>query len=485
MAGGDRYGTYSHNVLKKLRIPGPKPLPFVGSVLAYQEGMWDFDMKCSKKYGKLWGFYDGLLPVIAITDPSMIKTVLVKECYSNFTNRKIFGPLGFMKSAVFFSKDEEWKRIRTLLSPSFTSGKLKEMFPIISQYADVLVKHLREAALKGKPVTLKSIFGAYSMDVITSTSFGVNIDSLNNPQDPFVQNVRRLIKFDIFYPLVFTTILLPFLTPICEVLSICQFPRAATDFLKKSVQRMKESRLKDNQKHRVDLLQLMIDSQNSEEISAHKPLTDMELVAQSINLILAGYETTSTVLSFLMYLTATHPDIQQKLQKEIDAAFPNKAPPTYDAMLRLEYLDMVVNETLRLYPAIIRLERVCKKDVEISGVLFPKGTKVMVPIFVLHQDPEHWPEPENFLPERFSKENKDNVDPYLYMPFGSGPRNCIGMRFALMSMKLAVTRILQEFSVKPCKETQIPLKLGRQTIATPEVPIVVMFESRVGNLSGA
>ncbi|KAM9584456.1 cytochrome P450 3A9-like [Trichechus inunguis] len=199
------YGTYSHNVLKKLRIPGPKPLPFVGSFLAYQEGMWDFDMKCSKKYGKLWRFYDGLLPVIAITDPSMIKTVLVKECYSNFTNRKIFGPLGFMKSAVFFSEDEEWKRIRTLLSPSFTSGKLKEMFPIISQCGEVLVKHLREAAQKGKPVTLKSIFRTSSMDVITSTSFGVNIDSLNNPQDPFVQNVRRLIKFDIFDPLVFTT----------------------------------------------------------------------------------------------------------------------------------------------------------------------------------------------------------------------------------------------------------------------------------------
>ncbi|XP_012413707.1 cytochrome P450 3A12-like isoform X3 [Trichechus manatus latirostris] len=479
------YGTYSHNVLKKLRIPGPKPLPFVGSILAYRKGVWDFDMKCSKKYGKLWGFYDGQLPVIAITDPGMIKTVLVKECYSNFTNRRIIGPLGFMKSAVSLSKDEEWKRIRTLLSPSFTSGKLKEMFCIIGQYGDMLVKHLREEAQKGKPVTLKSIFGAYSMDVITSTSFGVNIDSLNNPQDPLLQNVRKLLKFDFFDPLLFTTTLFPFLTSVCEALSISLFPRAATNFVKKSVQRMKESRLKDNQKVRMSLLNLAVNLKVSCDSSPHKALTDMELVAQSIIFISAGYESTSTALSFLMYLMATHPDIQQKLQKEIDATFPNKATPTYDAVLQMEYLDMVVKETLRLYPITARLERICKNDAEINGVIIPKGTLVMIPIFALQRDPEHWPEPEKFLPERFSRENKDNVDPYLYMPFGSGPRNCIGMRFALMNMKLAVTRILQEFSIKPCKETQIPLKLGRKLIIAPEGPIVVMFESRVGNVTGA
>ncbi|XP_007939353.1 cytochrome P450 3A8-like [Orycteropus afer afer] len=479
------YGTYSHNVLKKLGIPGPKPLPFVGTVLAYRKGMWDFDMKSSKKYGKLWGFYDGHQPVIAITDPGMIKTVMVKECYSIFTNRRAVGPSGFMKHSISIAEDEEWKRLRTLLSPTFTSGKLKEMFPIICQYGDILVKHLREEAEKSKPVTLKSIFGAYSMDVITGTSFGVNIDSLNNPQDPFVQKVRKLIKFDFLDPLMFSIIMFPFLTPILEALSISLFPKDTTDFLTKSVQRMKEQRLKEKQKHRMDLLQLMIDSQNSKDTESHKALTDTELVAQSIIFIFAGYETTSTTLSFLMYLLATHPDIQQKLQKEIDEALPNKAPPTYDTVVQMEYLDMVVNETLRLFPVAPRLERVCKKDVEINGVFIPKGASVMVPVYVLHRDPELWPEPEKFLPERFSKENKSNIDPYLYLPFGTGPRNCIGMRFALMNMKLAVTRVMQEFSVKPCKETQIPIQLGREPLISPKVPVVIKFELRDGNASGA
>uniref|UniRef100_A0A8C0PHH9 unspecific monooxygenase n=1 Tax=Canis lupus familiaris TaxID=9615 RepID=A0A8C0PHH9_CANLF len=120
------YGTYTHGLFKKLGIPGPTPLPFLGTVLGYRNGFCDFDEKCFRKYGRMWGFYDGRQPVLAIMDPDMIKTVLVKECYSVFTNRRSFGPVGFMKSAITVSEDEEWKRIRTLLSPTFTSGKLKE-----------------------------------------------------------------------------------------------------------------------------------------------------------------------------------------------------------------------------------------------------------------------------------------------------------------------------------------------------------------------
>lgn len=478
------YGTHTHGIFKKLGIPGPTPLPFVGTILGYRRGFVEFDQECFKKYGGMWGFYHGRQPMLAITDPDMIKAVLVKECYSVFTNRRAVGPVGFMKSAISVAEDENWKRIRTLLSPTFTSGKLKEMFPLIDQYGDVLVKNLRKEAEKGKPINLKDIFGAYSMDVITSTSFGVNIDSLNNPQDPFVEHIKKLLKFSIFNPLLLSIVLFPFLTPVFEVLNIHLFPKSVTDFFIKTVKRMKESRLQDKQKHRVDFLQLMINSQNSKETDSHKALSDLELIAQSIIFIFAGYETTSTTLSFLMYLLATHPDVQQKLQEEIDATFPNKAPPTYDALAQMEYLDMVLNESLRLFPVLSRLERVCKKDVEINGVFIPKGTVVVVPSFILHRDPEYWSEPEEFRPERFSKSNKDSISPYAYMPFGNGPRNCIGMRFALMNMKLAVVRVLQNFSFKPCKETQIPLKVESQGTTKPQKPIVLMAELRDGTESG-
>ncbi|KAK2503263.1 hypothetical protein MC885_012724 [Smutsia gigantea] len=241
------------------------------------------------------------------------------------------------------------------------------------------------------------------MDVITSTSFGVNVDSVNNPQDPFVENAKKLLRFDFLDPLFLSISLFPFLNPVFEVFGINRLPKSVIDFFTKSVKRIKESRLKDTQKHRVDLLQLMINSQNSKEMDGHKALTDMEVLAQSIIFIFALYVTTSSVLSFVMYLLATHPDVQQKLQEEIVATFPNKTLPTYDALVQMEYLDMVVNESLRLFPIVGRLERVCKKDVEIKGVLIPKGTVVMVPVFILQKDPELWPEPEEFRPERTSQ----------------------------------------------------------------------------------
>ncbi|XP_003506579.1 cytochrome P450 3A9 [Cricetulus griseus] len=479
------YGTCTHGTFKNLGISGPKPLPFVGNILAYRNGFWEFDRQCHQKYGEIWGFYEGRQPVLAIMNPDMIKTVLVKECYSTFTNRRIFGPVGILKKAITLSENEEWKRLRTLLSPTFTSGKLKEMFPIINQYADLLVRNVRHGAENGDPITMKDIFGAYSMDVITGTSFGVNVDSLNNPQNPFVQKVKKLLKFNFLDPFFLSVILFPFLIPLFDELKMTVFPNDVINFFKTSVEQMKEKRMQDKKKQRLDFLQLMINSQNSKDKESHQGLSDLEIVAQSIFFIFAGYETTSSALSFAMYLLATHPDVQKKLQDKIDVALPNKAPATYDALVQMEYLDMVVNETLRLYPVGGRIERVCKTDVEVNGALIPKGTLVVVPTFALHKDPKCWPEPEEFCPERFNKKNQGSINPYTFLPFGDGPRNCIGMRFALMNMKVALVRVLQNFSFQPCEETQIPLKLRKQGFFQPEKPIILRAILRDETISRA
>nr|XP_048289414.1 cytochrome P450 3A11-like isoform X3 [Myodes glareolus]XP_048289415.1 cytochrome P450 3A11-like isoform X3 [Myodes glareolus]XP_048289417.1 cytochrome P450 3A11-like isoform X3 [Myodes glareolus]XP_048289418.1 cytochrome P450 3A11-like isoform X3 [Myodes glareolus] len=415
----------------------------------------------------------------------MIKNVLVKESYSVFTNLRDMGPVGIMSKSLTISKDEEWKRFQALLSPAFSSGKIKEMFPIIEEYGDILVKYLRKEAEKGKPLNMKEVFGAYRMDVIMSTAFGVSIDSLNNPKDPFVEKTRKFFKINFFDPFIFSLILFPFLIPIYEMLNFSMFPKDTIAFFQKFLGRMKENRLDSKQKHRVDFLQLMINTQNnSKDKVSHKALSDMEIVAHSIVFILGGYDTTSSTLAFAMHSLATHPDIQKKLQEEIDMALPNKEPPNYDKVMEMEYLDIVLNETLRVYPIGIRLDRVCKQDVEIDGVLFRKGSVAVIPVYALHHDPQYWPEPAEFRPERFSKENKGNINPYVYMPFGNGPRNCIGMRFALTNMKLALTKVLQNFSFQPCKETQIPMKLSGSILLQPEEPIVLKVVPRDAIITG-
>ncbi|XP_068178052.1 cytochrome P450 3A40-like isoform X2 [Antennarius striatus] len=423
--------------------------------------------------------YDGRQPVLCITDPAMIKTILIKECYSLFTNRRNFQLNGPLYDAVSIAEDEEWKRIRAVLSPSFTSGRLKEMFSIMKHHSAILVNNMKKEADRNKPLELKEFFGPYSMDVVTSTAFSVDIDSLNNPTDPFVTNIKKMLKFDLLNPLLLAVAFFPFLGPILGKLEFSFFPTSVTDFFYAALQKIKDNRETSKQKSRVDFLQLMMDSQkNNNSGMEDKGLNDHEILSQSMIFLFAGYETTSSSLCFLAYNLALNPHIMERLQEEIDSTFPNKGPVEYQALMQMDYLDCVINESLRLYPVASRVERVAKATVEINGLVIPKGMVVMVPTWPMHRDPELWPAPEEFKPERFSKDNKDSIDPYTYMPFGAGPRNCIGMRFALVMMKLALVEILQRHSFSVCEETEVPLEMDVQGLLAPKRPIKLKMVPR-------
>ncbi|KAM6925183.1 cytochrome P450 3A27-like isoform 2-T2 [Xenentodon cancila] len=453
------YGYAPYGFFKKIGIPGPKPLPFIGTFLEYKQGIHNFDTKCYEKYGKVWGIYDGRYPLLAVMDTAMIKTILVKECYSIFTNRRDIGLNGPLRDAVSVVEDEEWRRIRSILSPSFTSGRLKEMYTIMLKHSNNLIKSLQKKAEADEVIEVKEVFGPYSMDVVTSSAFSVDIDSINHPSDSFVGNIKKMIKFDLLNPLLVLIILFPFLRPVVERMDVSFIPSDVLNFFFSFLKKIKSERDQTNHKSRVDFMQLMVESQslddNKEVESSQKGLTDAEILAQAMIFIFAGYETSSSSLGFLAYNLATHPHIQKILQEEIDETFPDECQPTYNALLQMEYLDMVMNESLRLYPIATRLERISKTSIEVNSVTIPKGTVVIVPVYTLHRDPSLWPEPEAFKPERFSKENKPNLDPYAFMPFGAGPRNCIGMRFAVLMMKLAIVQILQNFTIVTCNETDV------------------------------
>ncbi|XP_072453781.1 cytochrome P450 3A12-like [Notamacropus eugenii] len=478
------YGIWPYSFFRKLGIPGPRPLPFIGTFLEYRNGVLEFDQKCFKKYGKTWGFYDGRLPILATLDPAFIKTVLVKEFYTLFTNRRDFGLNGSLESALTVVKGEKWKWIRAVISPTFTSGKLKEMFHLVRHHGDVLMQNIKNRMTKDESLNMKEVFGPYSLDVITSTSFGLNIDSINKPNDPFLVRIKELLSFSFLNPLLILILIFPSLVPILEKMKLSLLSKEIMNFLVDAMRRVMVDRQKSNRRDRVDFLQLMIDSQatndpgSKEMNNSPKALTEMEILAQAVTFLFAGYETTSTTLTFIAYNLATHPEIQKKLLEEIDSTLPNKAAPTYDNIMHMEYLDMVVNETLRLFPLGGRLERVCEKTAEINGITIPKGTVVMIPLYVLHHNPEYWPEPEEFHPERFDQEGRKSINPYVFLPFGAGPRNCIGMRFAMLTMKTAMVTLLQNFTLEPCKETPIPLELDTKGFMKPVKPVILKLVPR-------
>jgi cytochrome P450 len=171
--------------------------------------------------------------------------------------------------------------------------------------------------------------------------------------------------------------------------------------------------------------------------------------------VIAGYETTSTALSYVTYVLAIHPEEQQKLQEHIDTHFDGETEhdmPSYDAISNMDYLDMFVRETLRMYPiAPIVVNRQSTEEFNIEGIgKIPAGTRIAVDMYSLHFDPDLWGpvDPHTFYPERFATKRH----PMAWIPFGAGPRNCVGMRFALIELKMALVRLLKTYSIIDCGE---------------------------------
>jgi cytochrome P450 len=159
-------------------------------------------------------------------------------------------------------------------------------------------------------------------------------------------------------------------------------------------------------------------------------------------MLIAGHDTSTSLLAWTLHLLGQHPEIAQKAQDEVDVALGDRAPSNAD-LSRLPYLGQVIDESLRLYPPIHLSNRIAAEDIEFNGYRIPVGSRVMMSIYLTHRDPAHWPEPERFDPSRFDRENAGARLPYTYIPFGGGRRNCIGSAFARAEARIVLARILQ------------------------------------------
>ncbi len=219
-----------------------------------------------------------------------------------------------------------------------------------------------------------------------------------------------------------------------------------------------------------------------------KDVTEQDIISTAVVILVAGFDTTGSTLSFLFYALAMNPDIQEKLQSEIDEAIQGSSGSegklAFAEIQEIEYLEKVILETLRRYPPVGVSFRECTEDYTFPGtqVKIRRGTEIQIPVLGIHMDERYFPEPERFDPERFTKEAKAARHPMAFMAFSHGPRMCLGMRFAMLEMKVAVVNVLRDYSVRACAETPTKVTWKPDAVTSTSLePLLVKFEKRVKN----
>ncbi|EDO64391.1 AGAP009363-PA, partial [Anopheles gambiae str. PEST] len=462
-----RWSIATYDYFEKRNIPYVKPVPFFGQVWSFFTQEKHAVDVASEGYHmfpntRISGVFTLRTPAYLVHDPALFKEMAIKD-FDHFTDHVTqlsleHDPL--LARSLFFTNGARWRHHRSGLSPAFTGSKIRNMFVLLSKSAGDAMKRLVVFA-RGKPfaMELRDLYSKLGNDAMTSISFGVDVDSLTDPDNEFFLKGKRLAQIDGLpgLKLLMTTIL----PGLFKFLRLGVLYKDVNEFYLEAVSTNIRYRER-NLIKRPDFIHLLLQARRNELNSEQTEDDALESAGFSTA---ETHTTTTTVLCFTSYELAVNPPIQERLRAEIDSArdeLIDGATPTYEILQKMKYLDMVVSETLRRWAPFGLTNRRCTKDYTFTNtdgtrVTIEKGLNVSIPLKSFHLDEKFFPDPLRFDPERFADPNNINQD--AYVPFGTGLRNCIGSRLALMQAKCFLFYMLSNFIIQPGSKLTIPLVL--------------------------
>ncbi|XP_072748320.1 cytochrome P450 9e2-like [Anoplolepis gracilipes] len=433
---------------------------------------------------KYFGIMDFGVPAVFLRDPELIKDVMVKD-FENFHDHRKFvdeniDPL-FAKN-IFSLRGDRWREMRNTLSPSFTASKMKFMFDLVSKCSREFVNYLVDHPELCDEIETKQVFRRYTTDVIATTAFGISVNSMKDQNNEFyVRGVEFNKSFGGILAL-FKFMFLRTCPRFAKLIGMEAFVSSTTsEFFNRIIG--ETIRVREEQGIiRPDMIHLLMQARDKDDLTK---MTLEDIVSQAFLFFLGGFETSSTLICFIAHELALNRDIQDRLREEVQQHL-RENEFSYESLSKMTYMDMVIAETLRKYSPMIITDRVCTKSYELppaqpgyKSLIVKSDTVMMIPVYALHRDPKYFPNPDKFDPDRFSEENKDNIVPYTYLPFGHGPRKCIGNRFALMETKILVAHLLQKFILKRAAKTVDPMMYDKMEFnLTPKGGFYISLEKR-------
>jgi cytochrome P450 family 6 len=473
-----------------------------GALMKLKVSMGEYfqDLYNKHKDSKILGIYFMYRPILVVTDAKIVQDIMIRD-FTSFHDRPM--PVDEqndpLSAHLFNIPGQKWRDLRVKLSPTFTSGKLKGMFPIIKSCGKTLEDYLANNMKKGVDVVeFRDLMARFNTNIISSVAFGIDNDCINDPDHLFRRMGAKVFETSFSNG---AKGLISFLAPnLFHKFGLKVVDKDVEEFIFSIVKQTVEYREQKNFS-RNDFMQLLIQLKNQGYVSvdkeseekvektqeSNKKLDLSELAAQAFVFFVAGFETSSSTLSFCLFELARNPEIQKKVQAEVDKVF--KSHPieeiTYDMLSDLKYLENCVDETLRKYPIVPVHFRTATRDYKVadSNLTIPKDSAVMIPVLGFHRDPEIYENPMQFNPERFvnSSHGNGNSKGLFYTPFGDGPRNCIGMRLGKLTTKLGLALIMWKFSMELNDKDMVDKELEfhpNQFVLTPLKPFNIKITQR-------
>lgn len=469
----------------RLGIPGPSPHLIMGNGdLMRNRSLVAIEVMdhWQRLYGQLYGYFIGPKPYVVVSHLDHIHQVLVKE-FHNFVNRPSLGMnLRPLTDTLVYLRDQRWKDVRRVISPTFSGRQMRHISSIVNCCVDILIQVVDDQ--QHGDIEFHGLFQGLTCQVICKTALNSNVECQRDPQNHFLDALRlffksgtsRIIDIAIYFPTV---------KRLMSCLSPCgQFTQSIIDKVQQAIHQHRQNRqqgLEDDKKRHIDMLTLLLESAEASGDDSTNPLdaprrldphgrihyllSDEEIVANAWVFLLGGFETTANTLTYCCYLLAKHPHIQQRVYEEIRQHVQIGQDLEFDVLGQLTYLDQVISETLRMYPPVVlMITREVSNDTQIGDYQLPAGINIQIPVWQIHHNPDVWPDPYSFDPDRFLPEAKKDRHPMAWIPFGAGPRGCIGLRFALLETKVALAKILTKYRLVPCQRTEETLTLRVPTV---------------------
>jgi len=407
-------------------------MPFLGMLPAVRRDPIGVFMKAAREFGDVVYFKIGPRRGFLVSNPDAVRHVL-QDNARNYHKSPLYDKLRmFLGNGLLTSEDDFWLRQRRIAQPAFHRQRMAGLAQMMADAARDAAGRWAPLASTGQPVDVDEEMMRLTRNVVVRTLLGADLGPFTSTIDSAWTIINQHIG-ESFWSLGFDTLPTPKYRRFTAARAVL---RGAVDHVIAERRRIGVDGLGNN-----DLLSMLMGARDEETGEA---MTDEQLRVEVTTFLLAGQETTSLALTWTWYLLSQYPKVRQRLEEEIDAVLQGRQPQ-YSDLAHLPYLRMVIDESMRLYPPAWGFSRQALADDEIGGFTLPRGWLAFVIPYVLHRLPAFWRDPDVFDPERFLPERAAERPKFAYIPFGAGPRQCIGNQFALIETQLTVATFAQSY----------------------------------------